>query len=514
MSQDLHEPEHERSSKALKDTRSLLFYLLSLIFTSTLYCQTGSAAGFEFPESGSGALIRGGAAVSGITDATATFLNPGVLSRLSGLRLSYNHSLIWSQVSFTRSPTQIPDLYNYDADENTQRGDGTGLGSNQETFFPINGLLAMSYQLDSGLTLGLSAHGPHGGGSSRYPIQGGQRYMMTQLDAVLAYIGGSLAYGGEHWGIGTTLQLATMPMMKYRLVVDGELDPNTLNPTLSANDIEAELDVSDPAAFTALLGAWFRPVPSFEIAVSGRVLPVRFEPKGGVNIYNTPNQTRFADELLVIEDGSASFKFTLPQTARIGFRYRGLSKSSSTEESHVGLDELFDLELALVYEAWSVMNKLDVQLQGKVVALNNRELNDVTIEKRWHDTFSVRLGGSYRILPQLKISGGGFFEQGASPKQYTHIDFPSLDRFGVSTGLSYQLIPQLELVVGYLHIFRSEVTVSELEAKVFQQRPIAPCNDGMCGSNEAGQPYSGIPVNAGTHSAQFQSFTLGLNAYF
>ena len=473
----------------------ILTLCLSLLPHSVL------AAGLVIPDNGSVATSRGGASVSGIHDPTAGFLNPGLLSRLKGLRLSYNHNLINSQVSFTRAPSVIPDQYGYELDPETQ-GTGQGSAENEKPLFPYNGLLAMSYQLDSGLTLGFSVHGPNGTGTSKYPVQGAQRYMMTELDGLLGFVGVSAAQGGDNWGAGLTLQWATMTNMSYKMVVDGEIS-DKLNPNVSSIDVEAEIAVKDEAAFTAILGAWFRPSSNFEIALAGRVLPVHFDAKGDVFVTNTPNLTRFSDDQLVVENGSAGFEFTLPQTARLGLRYLGLDDKGS---------EYFDVELALVYEAWSSMNELDINLEGYVGALG-ADLEDVTIAKKWRDTLSVRLGGSYKINPQFTVLSGIFFEQGATPKQYANIDFPSYDRFGGSLGLAWQMTDSVQLVLGYLHIFQHELEVDEYEAKVFQQRPIASCPE-KCGVNEAGQAYSGVPANAGTHRVSFQSFTMGVNTSF
>jgi long-subunit fatty acid transport protein len=293
--------------------------------------------------------------------------------------------------------------------------------------------------------------------------------------------------------------------MKYRMVVDGTVS-DTLNPNLSPFDVEAELSVSDPAAFTALLGAWYRPIPALEIAISGRVLPVTFNAEGDVSVYNTPNQTVYGEDQLIVDGGAAAFDLTLPQTARLGIRYRGLDQDQS---------ERFDIELALVYERWSVMDEISVKLQGGVKALGGSELNDVSIDKRWRDTLSARLGGSYRVVKGLKLSAGTFYEQGATPRQYANIDFPSYDRVGLAGGVSYEVASGIELVVGYLHIFEVDFTVDETEAKVFQQRPINPCTpDGGCGRNAQGEAYSGVPANAGRHRASFQNITLGVNAAF
>ena len=489
---------YDETSKNLISFQGLLS-ILSLCLS--IFPHFAFAAGLVIPDNGSVATSRGGASVSGIHDPTAGFLNPGLLSRLSGLRLSYNHNLINSQVSFTRAPSVIPDQYDYELDPSAQ-GVGQGSAKNEKPLFPYNGLLAMSYQLDSGLTLGFSVHGPNGTGASKYPLQGAQRYMMTELDGLLGFVGVSAAQGGDNWGAGLTLQWATMTNMNYKMVVDGEIS-DQLNPNVSSIDVEAEIAVKDEAAFTAILGAWFRPSPNFEVALAGRVLPVHFDAKGDVFVKNTPNLTRFSDDQLVVENGSAGFEFTLPQTARLGLRYLGLDEKGS---------EYFDIELALVYEAWSSMDQLEVNLEGYVGALG-ADLEDVTIAKKWRDTISARLGGSYKINPQFTLMSGLFFEQGATPKQYANIDFPSYDRFGGSLGLAWQMTSSVQLVLGYLHILQHEVEVNEYEAKVFQQRPIAACPE-KCGMNEAGQAFSGVPANAGTHQVSFQSFTVGVNTAF
>ena len=290
--------------------------------------------------------------------------------------------------------------------------------------------------------------------------------------------------------------------MNYKMVVDGT-SSSTINPNVSSLDVEAEIDVSAPSEFTAIIGGWYRITDHLEIAASGRILPIHFKASGDVKVDNTPNITRFPSDSLAIEGGDASFNFTLPQTARLGLRY--------FEADDQG-EELFDVELAVVYERCSEMDELKINLEGYVMALS-ADLQDVVIAKKWRDTLSARLGGSRQVHPDLKIHLGAFVEQGATPRQYANIDFPSYDRFGVASGLSYQVISSIELVVGYLHIFEHQVTVDESEGKIFQQRPIAPCPE-RCGMNETGQSYSGAPANAGVHRVSFQSFTLGMNASF
>jgi long-subunit fatty acid transport protein len=287
------------------------------------------------------------------------------------------------------------------------------------------------------------------------------------------------------------------------MVVDGQPSTSELNPYEGAFDVEAEVRVSDMFAYSAIVGAWVRPLPNLEVAASGRVLPVRFNATGSVAVLNTPTGQTYSPEQLTITGGGASFDLTLPPTARLGVRYRGLEETGAEGEE---ARERFDVELALVYEAWHMMNQLNVDLQGSV-ALFASPLSPVVIEKRWRDTLSARLGGTYRLTDTLALSAGGFYEQGATPKQYAHIDFPSFDRFGASGGLTLSAPGGLELLLGYLHIFESGVTVSEAEAKVLQQRPIRPCPD-LCDG------YTGVPANAGRLTASFRSVSLGLRVGF
>lgn len=477
--------------KSRNQTSLTLCLVMALFLVSLIQAH---AAGFEFPESGVKASQRSGAFISGVNDPTAGFLNPGALSRLKGFQFLYNHNLIYSDVRFQRAPSQIP---------STSEGTvGQGTSNNQQQLFPYNGLIALSYQPEgSSFTYGASILGPNGAGGARYDVSGSQRYMMTELEGVLAFAGVSIAYGGDHWGIGITPQYAFMPTMRYQIVVDGTAD-KTLNPYEDTDlDVEAVVEASDFTAFTAQVGAWYRPHPAFEIALSGRVLPVQFHAQGGIEIFNTPTGNQLPNELLEIEGGSAAFDLTLPPIARLGLRYRHIDEQLKSKER-------FDLEFAVVYEAWHMMDKLAVDLEGSIYL---GSLTDVVIEKRWRDTFSTRLGGTYHFNDLWNVSMGSFYEQGAAHPAYAHIDFPSFDRLGASFGLGYRVSvgeTVLELMLGGLHIFKSESEISETYAKVFQQRPIAPCPKN-CDINDMGMSYSGVPANAGTISVAISSLTFG-----
>lgn len=464
---------------------------------------TAAASGLEVPEQGVRSVARGGAWSAKADDPSAAIHNPGALVLIDGFDVLYSHNLIWHHATFARAPSVLS------ASEGYPGQDPFAPVQNETPFFGLGAMLSAAYGFDD-WTVGISAYGPNSSGHVKYPATGGQRYMLTELEAVMFFGGVSVAYGGDTFGFGITLQGAFMPSMRYSLVVDGTEPPandaegaESLSPYSSPWDVEATLAVSDGFAPTAIVGGWWQPHPSVELGLSGRVMPVVFDAKGDIELRNVPGQGDFSPELLEVLDSSASLEIPLPPTARLGARYI----------HREGGAEVFDVELDVVWEGWSIVDVYRADLSGGIVLAGGIETQDVRIEKRWRDTFSVRLGGTVAVVPDLlKLSAGGYFEQGASHPRYTNLDFLSTDRFGVGAGFEFALLDdpdgiQLDFIWAFQHVFQADRTVDETEGKVIQQRPVAQCPD-ACGG------YTGVVANAGTFSSSFDQLSFGLNARF
>lgn len=480
----------------------LALWVVASVWASVLWAapESARAAGFELPGQGTADMGRGGAFVARGDDPTAIAINPGSLVKLRGYHLLYNHSFVWSPVTFTRSVSQLertdpygeppPVGYNYDPFAPV---------SNGSELFALGGFFAATanFGLD-GWTFALGVFGPNGSGRSQYPITGGQRYMLTETNLLLLYYSAAVAYGDpDLWGVGATLQYVHMPSVQYSLVVDGQ-PGGDLNPYAAGGDVEATLQLSDPFAFSAIVGGWWRPTPALELGASGRVVPALLNPSGDFSLRNVPGQTQFTADKLEVPGASAAFELTVPITAKVGGRYR-----------HLGTDgeEIFDIELDLAYEAWSMVNDYNVNLEGEILLYARAPVQDVSIPKRWRDTVSVRLGGTWQIVPKmLSWSLGGFWEQGANPQNYVHLDFMSLDRFGFGTGLK-TTVGLLSISAAYMHVFQADATVDENFGKVIQQRPVSQCPDG-CGG------FSGVVANAGTFKSSYDQLAVSAEVGF
>ncbi len=466
---------------------------------------TGSeafAAGLELPGTGTRALARGGAFTALADDLTAIAHNPGALIKLRGTSVLLTNNFFLKDERFTRAETLLEEdrfanaeLYGISPLEEVR---------NESDFFPLGPVLAAGS--DFGLenfVFAFGVYGPNSPGSAKWPVDGGQRYMLTEQDALLFYLTSSMAYGvRDVFGIGLSAQVVMAPQMRLQLVIDGS--PNstqTLNPYASSNDVESIVEVQDNFTFSAILGAWWRPVESFEIALSGRVIPINIDAKGDFSLRNVPNQTQFTDPRLEVSDSSARLQFSIAPTARLGLRYRYLEDTV----------ERFDIELDLVYEAWSTMDATHLELNGVINLFGgDKETPDALVDRQWSDTLSVRLGGSVNFADWATFSTGAYYETGAVPSNYEHVDFFSFDRVGLGLGFGGDF-DVFRFMVAYMHVFQEPRSVSEAFGKVFQQRPLSPCPD-ECLTGETG--VSGVPVNAGTFKSSYDIFSLSLEANF
>ncbi len=466
----------------------------------SLVAQNAYAGGFEVPDNGAQSVGRGNAFTAKADDLTALAHNPGALIKSKGANLLYSHNVVHAPQSFTRQVSNMPSKPLPNLPEGG-RADPFATQSNKTPWFALGGMLVGSY--DFGLenwTFAAGVYGPSAAGHQEWDVNGGQRWMLTKMDALMVFYSLAAAYGvPDKFGIGVTAQVVSQPSTEMSLVVDGD-NGSQLAPYYKGSEIESTLKLSAPPTFSAIVGGWWRPVENIEIGASGRVIPVNLNGKGNFTIATTPTGAKFTEAQLTVLGSSAALQLVLPATAHVGIRYRGLDKAVELAEGETPTTkprpERWDIELDFAYEAWSKLKDFNVDLEGEIQLFAKANAQDVVVAKRWKDTLSLRLGGSYN-LPTIPVGfmAGTFVESGAVPHNYENLDFPSYNRLGVNAGVKVKAGP-VDIIAAYSHIFQETRTVDETYAKVFQQRPVAPCPGGCKG-------YDGVPANAGTFTSSF-----------
>ncbi len=475
---------------------------------SSLMAVNAAAAGFEVGSNGSVAVSRGGAFTVKADDLTAMEHNPAGLMRGKGTRVQWSHNVVHSPARFTRAATQIPHGDNPSIKPGYegagQKVDPLAPTENQTPWFALGATFVAA--TDFGLenwAFAVGVFGPSGAGHQEWSVNGGQRYMLTKLDVLLVYYSAAMAWGKkDHYGLGATLQVAHQPKTDLSLVTDGTTGGD-LAPYYSPTDVEATIHVTSAPAVTAILGGWYRLTQNWEVALSGRVVPVTLHGKGDITLANTPTGSQFSAKQLAVEGSSAKMDLVIPPTAKAGVRYRGVD----------GDKERYDLEFDLVYEAWSMLNEYDLRLGGTIKLFANKQAPEhVIIGKAWRDTVSARLGTTYHLKDSpLSVSAGTYVENGATPTNYANLDFTSFNRLGVSAGVQAHL-SRVDLSLAYMHVFQESQTVSELYGKVYQQRPVAQCPKECQGPG--GVQYDGVPANAGTFETSFDIISASVQVNF
>lgn len=452
----------------------------ALLVAAALAPAAAQAGGFEIPDRGAKALGRGGANVVGVDDPTAIHYNPAALAKLRGTTLLYNHSLIWHDTRFTRAP--LSSAWGDDA--------GTTFPTVRDAkkMFPLGLFAALS--TDFGLenwTFGAGVYGPHSVGQHRYPAYGPQSFMLTDMNVLMAYYSLAAAWKWKDvFGVGVTAQYVDLIKLDYGLVIDSTFTQG-LDPIASdaSTQLSSTLHLEDRTSGTAIVGLWYRPHRRIELGLASRVVPVFLEPKSTMAV-DKPT--------LVTDDIRVTMPLTLPATVRGGVRYIHHAKDR----------QWFDLELAAEWEGWSAIDKYDVQVSGRI---SGQEIQNLRLGKNWRDTVSVRLGGDVNVIPgHLTVRAGGYFESAATPNAFSHLDFPSFMRGGLGAGLTAGG-RGIYGTLGFLHVFQEAREVTELEGKVFQQRPVRPCPENCGGA-------SGVPANAGRFTSRFEILNLGIEIRF
>jgi len=142
------------------------------------------AGGFYVPEIGSRATSMGAAVTACADDATGVLHNPATMTGEGGTRVLASGTVFFPSVTFFRRPLRDPST------GETVRFDGT---SNTNAVGAAPFLGAVADLLDQDLTIGLAAHVPFGA-VLRFPSDGSQRHIVTQIDLKAIHVSPAAAY--------------------------------------------------------------------------------------------------------------------------------------------------------------------------------------------------------------------------------------------------------------------------------------------------------------------------------
>lgn len=409
----------------------------------------------------------------------------------------------------------------------------------------------------------------------------GQQYMIIDQSVLLVYPSVAAAYRIDpaKLSLGLTLQ-APMLSVDYNLAADGDGSqgasqggtPYVCGDPLISEDTacfqsEEKWDLIAPNRlqtfgynFTFIAGALWEPTPNLSLGASVRP-EFKLHTKGEVEV-------EFPDGLsgigLYMTDQAATLDTVMPTVVRLAAEYKKMDADALP-----GDRPAWSVEGDYVWEGWSAMDAFRVKLAGSIsdvaclvpnpdptkpptrvdanvsalsvtcpegsqssAIIGTRKLPNLDLYRNFEDAWSARVGFEKRIAKsatsETRLRTGGFYEKGATPKEWTNLDFISLNRIGLTVGGSY-ILPWGSIDAAYAYMYSPTWTVTngKYEALLPLEICAVPVTDERSADyfvNGTNIPVSvacdersksvSHPVNNGTYDIGLQVLSLGTTLTF
>ena len=513
-----------------------------IIFSLTVFATQSHAAGMFVSEVSTHAKSRGGALIANPRAPSAAWLNPAALAFLKGTQLQLHLNAVGLNSSFKRNcgtasrgcgPANVERTYGNSTF--TQNGDGRSpvdenadppsypaqegyLGqlnhpsdfsdghtvTNQNPWMAVPTMFASfsgAYFNVPNLTLAVS-FSASSSNNSNYGVDEYTRYTLVKKDLIGGYYGMSAAYQLTSWlAIGGSFQGQTLGTNQSVTI---SADPLGIeNPDA---DVLVDVDIIKHGIPTGNIGLWLSPYKGVELGFSYQH-GAEAELSGPVKVSLGPDLQELVDNgLLALEEdaggGMAYASMVQPAMARGGLMI------NTAQLFNMPLD--IDVELAGVYEMWSVLTHLPLRIEGLAMQAGSGEpepFDPIVMPKDYQDAYSIRLGTEWRLLQKtLALSAGGFYESSAIPNETLSVDTIDGDKYGAGLGVAYQL-GNINLELAYQGIFFDERIIGD-ESIVHNVNVMEKPQIGAIHENGATR------VAMGTYNATYHIISVGITGVF
>jgi long-chain fatty acid transport protein len=408
--------------------------------------------GFYVPEIGGRAVSMGGAMTAQASDASTIFHNPAGMTGLApGTELELGGALFFPRVSHFRHPVQDPatgaELRFQEVRNTNSMGAAPYLGA---VFDPgVDGLRA-----------GVAVYVPFGA-AINYPTDSAARHVVTGIDLRTIFVSPAVAYQIGRWvsvGVSANVVYSDFSLANRNALSFVTGDPEANPDPDPALEGQTTIEGRDPFTLGATAGLQVRD-PQGRYAMGLSVMtPVTLELRGTANVRNEAiAELRDEAGTLVQAAGARADDvrvfMPLPLVARLGMAVRPVASLT--------------LALDFNYQRWSAWDRLviDFARQHELLPTPGARMDDVVVDNRWRDTFSVRAGASLRPIADtpFELRAGVFFDQSPIDDRRFDLLTPDSDKVGLAGGVGYALPfaaaggrHRLELAAGFLHLFLRE----------------------------------------------------------
>lgn len=456
--------------------RFLRPFAVSAFALVALFAADAFAAGFYLPGRGVRPLGRGGAyVVSGGQNLNSIWYNPANIAGLEDVTLTIDLALINLEFEHTRAPRTLPngETQTYDPVRNQAP-------PKADPQLLIGGPLGVD-----GLAWGFGVYAPYLSGHT-FPETGAQRYVLVDNDpSLLVFLHAVVAYEiGDHLRIGAGFQ--NVPAHFVLINVASGYTGLVGDPEDENLDILTKIELKDAFVPSGNIGVWVKLSEFIEAGISGQ-LPVVFRDTDAKLTTRLPSHPLFQNAQVEGDTLTSTIKF--PPVVRAGLRF---------------VQPTWDLELAGVWEGWSILSELnavpnDIKVTN-VPGLGSIPVGPLTIPLKWEDTFSVRLGSDFQVNDHFTGRAGYIFETAAIPDETYSVFLADSTKHALTLGGTFQFTESLSLDAGFGYYYMRPRNITNSE-----WRQINPTDD---------QGKVTLIVANGTYKQTYVAGGLGVNWAF
>lgn len=368
------------------------------------FCYTQTfAGGFQLNEHGAKAMALGGAFTAVANDPSAIYWNGAGLTQIWGTNFILGSTLIAPASSFRGV---IPQVTEYKTEA--------------QQFFPVH--FFASQRINNDFAVGLGFTTPFGLGT-KWDDDWVGKYLALNTNLMVFTISPVLAYqitDGLSISAAFVYSFANVEITKKNSQAPFE------------GDAFIKLKGNDNSAFGYNLGLLYKPINTLSFGVSFHS-QIKYDFKGTAE---STGAELLSDQL---PKGDITAKLTTPMNLAFGIAYEIMPE--------------FKVSADFQYIGWSSYDTLAIDFKDP-------KYDDQAAPRLYDDSYIVRLGGEVKLSSQFNALAGIYFDKNPVKPDYISPSLPEGNRFGLSLGLEYKLFDNLGLSASYLHIFASQVTVS------------------------------------------------------
>lgn len=365
-------------------------YVLLLI--AVLYTSFACSQGVNNYISGAKSMGLAGASSSYVKDASSSYFNPAIPVLLG------NHAGTGGIGAISSKSSYLNPLFS-----NTQENSTIPL------LIPFN--VSGVYKIDDNMAASLSINTPFGIGR-RWDNEWSGRYLTQEFRFKTLQIQPTFSYLiREDLTIGAGFIIARSDILyKHRL------DYQNINSTFTGNDF----------GFGGNIGVWGKINEGTEYGVTFKT-PISYKyEKGITTLENVP--TLLAGSISDKENVTSAFKTP----------YQISMSMSNRVSEKVFITYQFDLD------GWKAYKDLSFNFE-------NEELNDVTFNKNFKNSFAFRVAGEFRFTEEIHFRGGFYYRETPIADEYFSPDLPDGSTLGYTAGATYIASENISIDLGFLY---------------------------------------------------------------